>query len=379
MNRGRTVTDYRFKVLYAIAMIMIVCSHCQGGSISFEWNGWFPYGGLHIVLFLFGSGYFYRQEAEKHIAEVIFQKFKKLIVPMYLYNFAYGFLVWASRWKGFTIGENPTVYTMLVAPITNGHQFMYNLAGWFVVPLFMAEVYYLLLRKVLTLLHANMPRYVFFLTGLLSGILGCQLAIMGRNREWWLVLVRMLLFAAFYSFGVFYHEVLEKYDCRIPAFWYFCVIFFLKFLIICRYGKSPDYVLSWCNNFTEGPVIPLLVGMLGSLFWFRIASIVTPVIGENRYLNQIADHTYTIMMNQFLAFMVVKAFFAVIAVTTGVFADFDLAAFQSDIWWLYIPRGIEQFKIWYVAAGITLPILFQLGLNRLWFAGKCLMKKTRIA
>lgn len=363
MRDEKKQIDYRFKLLYAIGMIMIVCSHSQGGSISFEWSGWFPYGGLHVVLFVFGSGYFYKTEAQAHVIRQIGRKLKSLILPLYLYNFAYGFLVWLLRFKGFQIGELPTWHNLFVAPITSGHQFMYNLAGWFVVPLYMAEVFYLLMRKLLALISDRMPEWVSFALGILSGVSGCQLACMNYHTGFWLVLVRMLYFMAFYSLGVFYHTVLERYERKIPDFWYIACIFALKLAVICICGKSPDYVLSWCNNFTEGPIIPIVVGVLGIAFWFRIVTILTPVIGRSKYVNLIADHTYSIMMNQFLGFMVLKTFFAILALTVGVFADFDMASYKSDVWWLYLPHGIEQMKLLYVAAGIVIPIYIQRGID----------------
>lgn len=355
--------DYRFKLLYAIGMIMIVCSHAQGGSISFELNGWFPYGGLHVMLFVFGSGYFYKEESIQHVMKQIGRKIKKLIIPLYLYNFAYGLLVWLLRFKGFQIGEIPSLYTLLVAPITSGHQFMYNLAGWFVAPLFMAEIFYLLIRKALAIINKKIPEWVYFTIGMVAGITGSQLACLSYNTGWWLVLVRMLYFTFFYSLGVFYKTTLETYDKKIPSFWYIACIFVLKLAIICICRKSPDYVLSWCNNFTEGPIIPIVASVLGIALWFRIATILTPVIGRSKYVNLIANNTYSIMMNQFFGFMVLKTCFVILALTIGVFADFDMVSYKTDVWWLYLPHGIEQMRILYVIAGIVIPIYMQRGID----------------
>ena len=55
-------TDYRFKILYAIGMIMVVAGHyTEGGGINILAN-WFPYYGFHLGLFLFASGYFYKEK-----------------------------------------------------------------------------------------------------------------------------------------------------------------------------------------------------------------------------------------------------------------------------------------------------------------------------
>ena len=64
MSMSKTI-DYRFKLLYAVAMIMVVCDHAWGGGITFI-REWFPYGGMHIALFVFCSGYFYKSSEELH-------------------------------------------------------------------------------------------------------------------------------------------------------------------------------------------------------------------------------------------------------------------------------------------------------------------------
>ena len=62
----RKKIDYRFKILYALGMIMVVCGHCWGGGISLD-GDWFPYGGTHLPLFMFCSGYFYKTSSETDV------------------------------------------------------------------------------------------------------------------------------------------------------------------------------------------------------------------------------------------------------------------------------------------------------------------------
>ena len=57
MNKKKI--DYRFKILYAVAILMVVAGHCDGGGISLDFAQWFPYEGIHLALFTFCSGYFF--------------------------------------------------------------------------------------------------------------------------------------------------------------------------------------------------------------------------------------------------------------------------------------------------------------------------------
>lgn len=125
--------DYRFKILYALGMIMVVCGHTYGGGISIA-DDWFPYAGFHLALFTFASGYFYKQASEDHVKTYIVKKIKALIIPFYIYTITYGIIVQLLKRMGFEIGNDFTLNNVLIMPITNGHQFIYNMGGWFIVP-----------------------------------------------------------------------------------------------------------------------------------------------------------------------------------------------------------------------------------------------------
>ena len=357
--------DYRFKILYAVGMVMVVCGHCQGGGLSFTVADWFPYGGLHLALFVFCSGYFYKSSSEEHAGKYLLKKLRTLILPMYVYTLVYGIIVQISRLKGFSIGEDFTWYNLLIAPITSGHQFAYNLGGWFIVPLFMVEIVNVFFRKLCRTLKFNIPEYIYFILAIVIGIAGNKLAVEGYNSGWWLVLVRFTYFIPFYCLGIIYKNKLETHISKIPSLPYLSAVMVLKLIIIYYYGKSVAYTPSWCNNFTEGPIIPVIVGFLGIAFWMRIATIAEPVIGKSRVVNLIANNTYSIMMNQFLGFMGIKTIFAAAAKFTAHFQDFNWVSYKSDLWWYYVPRGVPQMNILYLIAGIAVPIIIQFFINQI--------------
>lgn len=360
----RRTVDYRFKILYAVGMIMVVCGHASGGGISII-SDWFPYQGMHLALFAFGSGYFYNKSAEDNIKKYIKRKIQTLIIPLYIYTLVYGMVVHILRQKGFEIGGDLNLYSLLISPITDGHVFVYNMGGWFVVPLFVVEIYNVLGRSLIKKINSKIPEWVFFVIDLSVGILGNQLACVGYWQGWSLVLVRTAYFIPFYSFGILYKEYLEKIDKKISTFYFFAVVFVLKYIIIAFYCKVPSYTPSWCNDFTEGPVMPIVVGYLGIAVWMRIAIILEPVIGRSKWINAIANNTYSIMMNQFLGFMVVKTVFAFISNVYCGFSDFDWIKYKTDIWYYYQPRGVSHSLIIYVVAGLMFPILIQKVINKI--------------
>lgn len=351
-------TDYRFKLLYAIGMICIVAGHCGDGGFSMMYEFFTPYS-FHLALFVFCSGYFYKEKAESSPGKYIIKKIKSLLIPLYLWNLFYGIVQILLIHKGFSIGNPISVYNLTIAPIVNGHQFIYNMGGWFVIPLFMLLAYNVLLRKFLSLMKCKYKESIMFFTALAAGIWGVYMASKGYNQGAWLVLVRMLYFVPFFQLGILYKQRLEKYD-RVPNMIYFAIIICAQLFIIWKFGKQLRYTPSWCWDFWEGPIMPFVVGVLGIAFWLRVANILEPAIGRSKWVNLIADNTYSIMINQFAGFMLVKTIFAAMNKYMGLFANFDWGLYKSDHWYYYLPGGHNQMKIIYLAFGILVPILMQM-------------------
>lgn len=357
MSKSRSI-DYRFKILYAFGIILVLCAHADGGALSVL-KEWFPYDGTYLTLFAFSSGYFYRSEEENNIGSYILRKLKKLILPLYLYNIAYAAIVQLSRLKGFEIGEDPSFYSIFILPITNGHQFLYNLGGWFLIPLFMIEVFNILLRRCFQVFHTEIDEWVVFSCYLFLGILGNILAGKDYNTGWWLVLVRMLFFLPFFGFGSLYQRKLEHTLNKIPAGWYFGFIFLFKLCINLKYGDMPTFVPAWCTDFHFSPVTSIVSGYLVTLFWMRIFTAIEPLLGKNRLVNQIADNTFCIMINHFMGFMLVKTICALLSHFLPSLSDFDWIAYKTDIWWFYLPNGARAFLTVYIAMGIAFPLLLK--------------------
>ena len=357
-------TNYTFKLLYIVAIIFVVAGHCENGGISILYE-WFSPAAFHLAVFMFASGYFYKTSDEVHPLTSILHKTKRWIIPMYLYNLFYGALVQFSKNFGFSIGEDFTLRNLLLMPWINGHQFVYNMGGWFIAPLFMIYVLNLVFRKLLGKYVNNW--FLFFLYCAL-GITGVKAASLGfSSTGYGLMISRICYFLPFYGFGVLYRSHLENMD-KIPSTIYFFLLFAAELIIITKYGYPVAYSPSWCNNFSN-PFIPFIVGFIGLLFWLRVCKLLAPILqnANSRLPLEIGNCTYSIMMNQFLGFMLVKTVFSCINVLSSgkIFSGFDHTLYHTDIWYYYTPDGISQWKIVYLLAGILVPILIQQLLNRL--------------
>ena len=158
--------NHTMRVFYLLAIVFVVDGHTTLGNL-FDMNGLFRYYSFHLMMFAFGSGYFFRFYGG--MPADLAHRAKKLLVPLYLWNAVYGVgAALLRRFGGFELGEPLSAYTLLLAPLADGQHFVWNLGSWFIFPLFLAQIFYAGLRRLSKLWHENEV-----LTFLLCLIPGC--------------------------------------------------------------------------------------------------------------------------------------------------------------------------------------------------------------
>lgn len=202
--------NFTFKILSAIGIIIIVSGHCYNGGVSLMYD-WFPKYSYNLALFVFISGYFYKEKHEEHIFKYIWGRTKRLLIPAYLWNIVYGIIAFALTQVGYTIAQGKfDLYNLFVMPFIDGESFAYNLGSWFVYPLFCVYVFNILFRKLLKKVHRG-NEYVILAVYLAIGIFGVQYCIWNPAPKGALLLLfRSMFFLPCFEFGRFYHEKLEN-------------------------------------------------------------------------------------------------------------------------------------------------------------------------
>ena len=353
--------NYQFKILYAIGIYLIVANHCMGGISLF--GEIFPAYSFHVALFPFCSGYFYNENNEDNVFGYVIKKIKKLIIPLYLYNFLYCFIAQLLSLKNFNMGIEITLYKLFLWPIYNGHQFTYNLATWFIAPLFMIEVFNIIFRKIFNVSNSKTKEYIYLVFSFLLGVLGIYLSSKGLNQRWYLALDRFLHFLPFYCIGFFYKKFLEEKDTLNNTL-YFSIVLFLQ-LIVTFINNGPVVYEQARSRFNEFNIMPYIVALLAISFYLRLSRILSPIIGKSRVINIVADNTYSIMANHLMGFMIVKAVFAFLNKNFNLFADFNWVEYHRFIFYIYLPRNIALFKLVYIVFAIIFSILIQMLINKI--------------
>ena len=355
------VYNITFGILSALAIIMIVAGHL--GYDIMTVGGLFPYYSFHVPLFLFVSGYFYREEEEERPLFYVKKKAKRLLLPYFIWNLVYGLVAWALRvFGGFTMGEAVSLKSLFLDPFLHGYQFIYNYAAWFVPVLFLIEMMNLCMRLILRKLHMKCE-WLILAGSLAVGMAVVQLAIGGHVWGLYKTPGRLLFLYPCFQMGQFYKKKLEAHDTlgNLP---YFAIVIGVQLVLsLCCNGLA--YSSVWCTGFANGPVIPYVTVVSGTAFWLRVARILTPALGESRAISYLGRNTYAVMMHHVMAFMLVKGILAGIAAHTGFLADFDFVRFHTDIDYYYLVRGAETFQMVYLAAGVLLPLGLQRALDSL--------------
>lgn len=364
-----------FGILSALAIIMVVAGHIGYNIMTV--GDMFPYYSFHVPLFMFISGYFYKESEEEHPLLYIKKKVRRLLIPYLIWNLVYGLIAWAMRAAGFSMGEAISLRTLFVSPVMNGYQFIYNYAAWFVPVLFVIEIMNLLARLIMRRMEGlaakllnkrsgqgeetnlmGLTQWVMLLGSLVVGIAVVWLAIGGHVWGNYKAPGRILFLFPCFQMGQFYRQKLERHDTlgNLP---YFAIVIGIQVVINMLCGGRLAFSSVWCSGFACGSVIPYVTIVSGTAFWLRIAKVLTPLLGENKAVRYLGSNTYAVMMHHVAVFMLIKAMIAGVASATGLCADFDFEQFYTNIDYFYLVTGVEQFKMVYLAAGVVLPLMLQ--------------------
>ncbi len=393
-----------FSILSVIGMILIIMGHLDLNVLSF--GGIFPYYSYHVMIFVFISGYFYKPEDEDDIIGFVLRKAKRLLLPYLIWNLIYGLIAVPMRSGGFVFAGELNLYNLFIAPFMGGHQFGLNAAAWFVPALFLLEMCDMVVRKAVSLIGSSVYKKhgencerkngrdkgetnVIYGTGmewllmaayLSVGVAAVWLSQRGSVYDAYRLPARLMFMAPSLQFGRIYRTRLEKYDIT-PWFLYFPLLFGMNLLLTHVHGGLA-YSTVWVTGFAGTPLTPFITTLTGIALWHRVAVILGCLIegrlkwrssesesvdtgskkqGSDSFarkaIDKIGIHTYDIMMHHLAVFMLIKAVFAALAGNGGIFADFDIVAFKEDLYYTYVPGGVQAVKLIYLLAGLLIPLL----------------------
>lgn len=356
-------TNYSMKLFLAIVMVLVVAGHTDSTGLGGPFD-LFPSYSYHVASFVFISGYFYNSKYEATPALYVRKRTSRLLLPMLGINAVYGLVIMAAQGLfGITYGEPISLETLLVSPFVSGHQFAFNLASWFVAPLWMSQIVNVFVRKGMRAagLSERVVEFATFALYMVLGIVAVQMCRPdGPGSPNALVLSRLAFFLSCLGMGRFYRSVLEEHD-NLRSLAYFGILFAVQLVIVYIARGDLSYAVAW-GTYPQGALLTYLSTFTGIAFLLRISKLLGPVLGRTRGVLAVADNTFSIMCHHMLGVFLVNCVYYLAHQCLGVFPLFDVALFQESVWYLFFPAGCIQFAVVYLAAGIVVP----LGIHACW-------------
>ena len=348
-------TNKKMMILSFIGIIMVVLGH-TGDQIKLM-SDIFPYYSFHMVLFIFISGYFYKTENENNLMGkngYIFKKVKKLLIPYFIWNLIYGIIVMILKEANIIIyGVQINFNSLFINPWLDGHQYLLNLASWFMPALFLVNIVYILIRKLMTkmkLWNDYAATYMFFVVAI------CSIFLTKLNIiEYYMPFLRTGFFMFFYQLGYVYKTKIEG-KFKINTIVYFLLIIAIQLFILKVDGNICYYAV--CMEFySEFIITPIIVGITGIMFLLKISEILEPALGNIRIVNYISNHTQDIMLHHvFFIFIINFCIYKMPDIFT--MDAYSLNKFKNTIWY-YHTVGVNQIHIVYTIITISMPLIIR--------------------
>ncbi len=382
--------DTTFTILSAIGIILILLGHLDFDVATF--GGLFPYYSYHVMIFVFIAGYFRKPDSKEAMESFILRKAKRLLLPYLVWNVIYGLISYVLRAEGFDFAGELNLYNIFAAPFVGGHQFGLNSPAWFVPALFLLEVCDICARKVISYIYCRVcvreddadgdaiygtfMEWVFMAAYLAVGMTAVYLSQRGSVYDLYRIPARLMLMAPSLQFGRLYRTRLKRYDIT-PGIIYFPLLFIMNLILTTTHGGLA-YSTVWVTGFAGTILTPFITSLTGIALWLRVSKILCKlyekkndsafhVVGEHeraerisptfRLMQGIGTHTFDIMLHHLAVFMIIKEIFAHISLHTGRCGDFDMMKYRTDIYYTYIPDGIEGYKWIYLISGLLIPML----------------------
>ena len=303
--------SYRMRVLSFFAITFVVLGHMNfyaKGQLDvtltepLTFHGWFPYYSFHLPLFLFISGYFFRDlphdgTSFRALLRFLGKKAGKLLVPYYVLS---GLSLLAVSWlrpKGQTPWDAFSWSDWLFGPWIKPCLITFSTPAWYLPALFLAELFFLLLRESFHfVIRRSLPREVALLAFTLAAGAGAvYFKETAAPSDTAVVYLRSVVMLFFMQVGALYRRHLEKHD-RLKSGWYFLLVFLVQFLLIVLSGGSklsPElYALV---NFGKTGYPYFIGGLTGLMLWLRVSALAASLPRKSRLIAFIGETTLYIM------------------------------------------------------------------------------------
>ncbi len=338
-----------FMLLSALGIVFVVDAHCHTSLLV--GTAYFDYNSFFMPMFIFISGYFFREKNLEHIPQTILKKVKKLLVPYAIWSVLYSILEYVLRMLGFILYDADVTWKdMIVRPFTVGYINQLTAPAWFIITLFFIQIIYILFHKITNRIWNDLAAFVIFVC---IGV-GCVYASKhGYATSRYLLLLKVGFLLQFYQMGVVYHKYVEDKFMKWSKLAIMLTAILINILLLCIYGNGIVFVdIAEMSGFVPGvpSIMPLITSITGIAFWLCIVRIIEPALGNSKIMNDISNHTYEIMIHHYLFINLLNGLIWELGIVVRD-VPFDIDAMRMSAFCHYEP--IYQFRFLYLLFAVS--------------------------
>ena len=362
--------NYQMSILSVIGIVFVMLGHIYNNLPSIgTFYGWFPYYSFHMPLFVFISGYFFKDPSGSGFARsfgmFIWKKVRSLLIPFYVINGCFLVLQTIMQKSPGTWGAVFSLREWLLQPWITVGPYTFAHPSWFMIALFLSEIFFVLLRKLAGLIFRNNFLKELILT-VFTGLL-TMFIIFCSNQfqipDIAVVYLRSLLLMFFLQAGHFYRLYLEKRCDAVPSLLWFCIIFVIQ-LTVLFFTRSNELYFSYVQMvfFGISCFIPIITALTGIALWLRVSKILSQIPKRSRFILFIGDNTKYIMAFHLFGYFIMNCIFYLLLKLPGTQAfipGFDTESFISQIYYI-CDFNLRNLLLYFIAG-----LAFSLGMAKL--------------
>ena len=364
----------------AIGICFVILGHLRTEAPGIgTFFAWFPYYSFHMPLFLFITGYFFRdlnsregvpdhtRAASGHAGfwkpffAFVWKKFRTLMIPYYVIN---GCMILIQLFLIHTLSIlYPISFTeYLLMPWIRTQPLTFAIPTWYLAGLFIAEVMYMLLRSAaLHLVKKKIYAELLLLAVTLAmGAAACYTVFSLQPSETAIVYLRSVVMLFFIQAGKIYREWLEQYD-TLSSGWYFTILILLQcVLLVISRGSQLNFGLYGLVGFGRTGFLYYAAGITGILLWLRISRILDGALKNSRLVMLVGNSTKYIMSFHLLGFFLLNLLFLLLhslGAVPGFLGKFNPEGLYADPFYYWYQEGGPRFIPLYFLAGMGFSLL----------------------
>lgn len=348
--------DERILLLQFFGILFVVLGH-TGNSISIFFD-WFPYGSFHMALFIFISGYLYKEESEIQPFKFIGKKFKSLVIPLYIWQFLYA-LLWMilTRYDLLRYGDKPNLKNFLICPWTYGPRYGLTEASWFIATLFLIHLINIFIRKLFRISKKKVNEYGYLVILCVCGFWAIVEArkiggLFGGMSQFQSMVTKVGFLFPFYQMGHLIKKWGGKLLDNISSTIYLSFLMGVQLILSYFSGGTSGLFNTVVQPVYPSPIIAYLISCTGIFFWFRLAKIFLPSLKNSKVISCVGRNTFSIVIHHQFGVYLINWLMYGIKLIVGGFGGLSVESIKTNYWYTYSPNRINTFKVVYLVGSI---------------------------